>query len=133
MTELAIHDPATGERIAGVPADDVATVAIKVASARAAQPAWAARPLAERLACIERFRAGVVRERETLAVTMTRETGKPIRISRNELNGLLPRIDFFMQQTRPSIATETVHNEGGMREQIEHVPLGVVANISAWN
>ncbi len=67
------------------------------------------------------------------AVTMTRETGRPIRVSRNELNGLLPRIDFFMQQTRPFIAIETVHDEGGMREQIEHVPLGVVANISARN
>ena len=133
MTELAIHNPATGERIAGVPADDLATVAIKAARARAAQPAWAATPLAERLACIGRFRDGVVRELETLAVTMTRETGKPIRVSRNELNGLLPRIDFFMQQTRPCIATETVHDEGGMREQIEHLPLGVVANISAWN
>jgi acyl-CoA reductase-like NAD-dependent aldehyde dehydrogenase len=26
-----------------------------------------------------------------------------------------------------------VFNEGGMTEQIEHTPLGVVANISAWN
>ena len=33
----------------------------------------------------------------------------------------------------PVIATETVFDEGGMREQIQHVPLGVVANISAWN
>ncbi len=133
MTELAIHNPATGERIATVVADDAASVAAKAARARAAQPAWASTPLAERQACIERFRAGVVRDLELLAATMTRETGKPIRMSRNELNGLLPRIDFFLQQTRPAIATETVHDEGGMREQIEHVPLGVVANISAWN
>src|SRR5207344_3652989 len=41
--------------------------------------------------------------------------------------------DFFLAQTRPSIETETVHDEAGIREQIEHVPLGVVANISAWN
>jgi len=56
-----------------------------------------------------------------------------LRMSRNELNGLLPRIDFFLDQTRAATATETVHDQGGMREQIEHVPLGVVANISAWN
>jgi acyl-CoA reductase-like NAD-dependent aldehyde dehydrogenase len=133
MTGLAIHNPATGERIATVAADDAASVAAKAGRARAAQPAWAATPLAERLACVERFRAGVVRDLEALAVTMTRETGKPIRMSRNELNGLLPRLDFFLQQTRAATATETVFDEGGMREQIEHVPLGVVANISAWN
>ncbi len=133
MTDLAIHNPATGDRIASVPVDDAASVAAAAARARAAQPAWAATPLAQRQACIERFRAGVARELESLAATMTRETGKPIRMSRNELNGLLPRIDFFLQQTHASTATETVFDEGGMREQIEHVPLGVVANISAWN
>jgi acyl-CoA reductase-like NAD-dependent aldehyde dehydrogenase len=64
---------------------------------------------------------------------MTRETGKPIRMSRNELNGLLGRIDFFVGMVEPVTATETVYDEGGMQERIEHVPLGVVANISAWN
>jgi acyl-CoA reductase-like NAD-dependent aldehyde dehydrogenase len=133
MTELAIHNPATGQAFARLAADDLASVAAKAAAARAAQPAWAAMPLEQRQACIERFRAGVVRDLEALAAIMTRETGKPIRMSRNELNGLLPRIDFFLQQTRPATATETVHDEGGMREQIQHLPLGVVANISAWN
>jgi acyl-CoA reductase-like NAD-dependent aldehyde dehydrogenase len=133
MTELAIHNPATGERIELLPADDSVSVARKAQRARAAQPAWAALPLAARQACIERFRAGVVRELESLAITMTRETGKPIAMSRNELHGLLPRIDFFLQQTRTATATETVFDEAGMREQTEHVPLGLVANISAWN
>ena len=116
-----------------LPADDAASVADKAARARAAQPAWAARPLAERKACIERFREGVVRDLESLAVTMTRETGKPIRMSRNELNGLLGRIDFFIGMVEPVTASETVFDEGGMQERIEHVPLGVVGNISAWN
>jgi acyl-CoA reductase-like NAD-dependent aldehyde dehydrogenase len=133
MSTLEIHNPATGELLIALPADDAASVAAKAAAARAAQPAWAARPLAERLACLERFRACVVRDLEPLAATMTRETGKPIRMSRNELNGLLPRIDFFLAETQRAITEETVFDEGGMRERIEHVPLGVVANISAWN
>jgi acyl-CoA reductase-like NAD-dependent aldehyde dehydrogenase len=75
----------------------------------------------------------VVAELDTLATIMTRETGKPIRMARNELNGLLPRIDFFLAECERAIAPETVYEESGLREQIEHVPLGVVANISAWN
>jgi acyl-CoA reductase-like NAD-dependent aldehyde dehydrogenase len=133
MSSLVIHNPADGEKIAEVPADDASSVAAKAARARAAQPEWAARPLRERQACIHRFREGVVRDLETLAVTMTRETGKPIRMSRNELNGLLGRLDFFVGMVEPVTATETVFDEGGMRERIEHVPLGVVGNISAWN
>jgi acyl-CoA reductase-like NAD-dependent aldehyde dehydrogenase len=59
--------------------------------------------------------------------------GKPISQARNELNGLLPRIDFFLEQTEASIREEHVFDGGGMHEQITHIPLGVVANISAWN
>jgi acyl-CoA reductase-like NAD-dependent aldehyde dehydrogenase len=129
MSTLAIHNPADGEKIATVPVDDSVSVAGKAARARAAQPAWAARPLDERRACIARFREGVVRDLEALAVTMTRETGKPIRMSRNELNGLLGRLDFFVGMVEPVTATETVFDEGGMKERIEHVPLGVVGNI----
>jgi acyl-CoA reductase-like NAD-dependent aldehyde dehydrogenase len=133
MTTLAIHNPANGEKIADVSSDDAATVAAKAARARAAQAGWAALPLAERKYCIARFREEVVRDLEKLAVTMTRETGKPIKMSRNELNGLLGRLDFFVGMVEPVTATETVYEEGGMLERIEHMPLGVVGNISAWN
>jgi acyl-CoA reductase-like NAD-dependent aldehyde dehydrogenase len=133
MKTLAIHNPANGEKIASVAADDAVSVAAKAARARAAQPAWAARPLGERKDCLARFHEGVVRDLESLAVTMTRETGKPIRMSRNELNGLLGRLDFFIGMVEPVTATETVYDEGGMKERIEHVPLGVLGNISAWN
>ena len=133
MTTLAIHNPANGQLIAELPADDAASVAARAAAARAAQAAWAATPLARRKACIEGFRAGIVRELDALAATMTRETGKPIKMSRNELNGLLGRIDFFLKEVEPSVDTESVFNEGGMQEQIQHTPLGVVANVSAWN
>jgi len=133
MPTLTIHNPATGAVVAERSADDAASVADKAQAARAAQPAWAATPLRERLAAIERFRAALVAEIDTLAATLTREVGKPITQSRNELNGLLPRIDFFLAQTERAIADEAVFDEGGMRERIGHVPLGVVANISAWN
>jgi acyl-CoA reductase-like NAD-dependent aldehyde dehydrogenase len=133
MSQLAIYNPANGEKIATVPADDAASVASKAARARSAQPGWAARPLDERKDCIARFLEGVMRDLESLAVTMTRETGKPIAMSRNELNGLLGRLDFFIGMVEPVTATETVFDEAGMTERIEHVPLGVVGNISAWN
>ena len=133
MNTLTIINPATGTPITDVPGDDAITVASKATRARAAQPGWRAVPLVERKACIERFRTFVVRDLEPLARTLTQETGKPIKQSRNELNGLLGRIDFFLGAVDGSSQTTTVFNEGGMREQIEQTPLGVIANISAWN
>ena len=133
MNQLSIHNPATGALITQVAADDAASVAAKAARARAAQPAWTATPLIERKACVVRFRAAVVAQLDVLATTMTTETGKPIQMSRNELNGLLGRLDFFLNEVDAQLATETVFAEDGMTEQIQSLPLGVVVNISAWN
>lgn len=133
MPTLTIQNPATGETLAALPADDEASVALKASRARAAQPEWARTGIGERVAAVERFRAGLVAEHEQLALTLTREVGKPITQSRNELNGLLPRIDYFTSQVGAAVGEETVHAEPGLCEQISHPPLGVVANVSAWN
>ena len=68
-----------------------------------------------------------------LAQVLTRETGKPLAHSRNELNGFLGRIDFFLAHADQALAGEQVFDADGMREQIERLPLGVIGNISAWN
>jgi acyl-CoA reductase-like NAD-dependent aldehyde dehydrogenase len=133
MATLQIHNPANGQLIAAPNADDRTSVAAKAAAARTAQPDWAARQLAERLAVIQRFRAGIVAELDALAHTLTLEMGKPITQARNELNGLLPRLDFFIEHCAGAIRDEEVFDDGCMRERITHIPLGVVANISAWN
>jgi acyl-CoA reductase-like NAD-dependent aldehyde dehydrogenase len=130
---LKIHNPATGALLAEVPAASPELVAERTQAARAAQPAWAARPLRERLEILQRFRVAVAAEVEALAATLTAEVGKPIRQSRNEVNGLLPRIDFFIAQAEASIGAQQLHDDGGMREVLGFDPLGVVVNISAWN
>ncbi len=130
---LEVINPANGDAIAELAIDSPETVAAKYAAARAAQPAWAAVPLEHRLEMMQRFRAAIVANRDKLAAILTAEVGKPIKQSRNELNGLLGRIDFFLEHTADTLAERIVHDADGMRERIEHAPLGVVANISAWN
>ncbi|HSW06946.1 aldehyde dehydrogenase family protein [Aquabacterium sp.] len=133
MATLQIHNPTTGAPLAELPADDAASVATKAVAARAALTTWARVPINDKLAMIQRFRAALVEEIDTLASTLTQEMGKPISQARNEINGLLPRIDFFLEQTEGALRDEHVFDGGGMHEQISHSPLGVVANISAWN
>ncbi len=121
---MRVVDPAT---------DDAASVRAKLARARAAQPAWAARPLAERIAAIGRFRALVVAGTESSAETLTAEMGKPIAQSRRELAGLLERLDFFVAHIPEVVRDEVVVAGPALEERIAHEPLGVVANVSAWN
>jgi acyl-CoA reductase-like NAD-dependent aldehyde dehydrogenase len=126
-------NPATGETIAEVPEDGPAEVEDKFRRAAAAQPEWDARGFVERAAAIRRFRALLEDRRDALARTLTREMGKPIVQAGNEIKGTLSRIDFFLESTPRVLREETVHSRPGLEEAITLEPLGVVANISAWN
>jgi acyl-CoA reductase-like NAD-dependent aldehyde dehydrogenase len=105
---MRVVNPATGELLREVPEADHATVAAAYRRARAAQPAWAATPLAARSEAIRRFRALAVERAEPLARTLTLEVGKPITQARGELAGLLPRIDFFLAEVEGALADEVV-------------------------
>jgi acyl-CoA reductase-like NAD-dependent aldehyde dehydrogenase len=132
---VKVVNPATGAELADLPTDDAASVAAAFARARAAQVEWAGRPIRERVDIIRKFRAQTQYRIDDLAGIMTAETGKPITQSRNELEGLLPRIDFFLDNVERTVDDEVVllDDDAGIEEVISHEPLGVVANISAWN
>ena len=130
---MKIMNPATGAVLAEVAADNLKSVRAKYELTRAAQPRWAAVPIRKRLAILAKFRELLIGRQDTLAHTLTSEVGKPIRQSRNELNGLLGRIDFFLTQAAATLAPQQVFDDGGTREVISFDPLGVIANISAWN
>lgn len=142
MSVLKIQNPATGTVLRELPADDAASVAEKAAAARRAQPAWAARPLAERITILRRFRDLVAERRDTLAVTQSAETGKPISQARNEIGATPGRIDFFLGHVAAELEPrlmrrdpeqQAVPGTAAMEEAVTLEPLGVVANISAWN
>lgn len=135
---MKIRNPATLSVIDDVPSDDERSVADKYARARAAQPAWAKTPLERRLGALRGFRDAVASERDSLALTLTREMGKPVSQAKNELNALSGRIDFFLENTERVLAPEVVLEErdGATAKLVESIlfePLGVVSNVSAWN
>jgi acyl-CoA reductase-like NAD-dependent aldehyde dehydrogenase len=132
---VKVVNPATARTIAELAEDTPPSIARKVARARLAQPGWAATPLAERLGAIRRFRDALLvpAKRESLSLILTREMGKPVKQAQNEIAAMPARLDFFLDATASALQDETVLDESGMREAIGHEPLGVVANISAWN
>ncbi len=130
---LQIINPATDAVLGELETDTPTSILTKFEDARTAQSAWAARPFAERSRIISRFKTLVMAQASKLAKTLTAEVGKPIAQSRNEIAGLLGRIDFFLAETERLLAEKTVHSEEGLSEQISSGPLGVIVNISAWN
>jgi acyl-CoA reductase-like NAD-dependent aldehyde dehydrogenase len=132
---VRIINPATGATLDDVAAADAGTIGEAVRRARVVQPAWAATSLKVRQDVVRRFRDLVVARAAPLARTLSEEVGKPIVQARRELAGVLPRIDFFLDEVAAVLADEVVLESAGERieERITRDPLGVVANISAWN
>jgi acyl-CoA reductase-like NAD-dependent aldehyde dehydrogenase len=130
---MQIRNPATTEVLDDVSEDTESTLLEKYRRARETQPLWAGTQLATRLAAIAKFRDLLVARKEELALTLTREMGKPISQAKNELSAMPGRIDFFLDNTEATLADETVVGTGPTTEIIAYEPLGVVANVSAWN
>lgn len=133
MAKLKVTNPATGATVASLVTDDAKSVRFKYERAQAAQVRWAAVPMKRRLAAIAAFRERVVAETEALARVLTSEVGKPLSQSRGELKGVLARLDFFLEQAPKVLRPARVSKSASMEERITHEPLGVIANISAWN
>jgi len=133
---MKVINPATEEVLAELEEDNASSIERKTATARTAQRSWARTPLAERLAIVRRFGELLQLRRDDLARTLTSEMGKPIRQSANELKAMPARIEFFLEHTDAAIAEEVVLRPSGsppLEERIRYEPVGLVANISAWN
>jgi acyl-CoA reductase-like NAD-dependent aldehyde dehydrogenase len=139
---MKIINPATEETIREVSEDTPETLRSKAEAARRAQRGWSEQPLANRLGAIARFMDLLTLERPVLARLLSSEMGKPITQAHNELAAMPGRIVFFLQNTRDAIEDEVllrqVAGRDGMaapelEERVRYEPLGVVANISAWN
>ncbi len=129
-----IINPATEEIIQEIGEDTEATVQQKYqVVGKRGSPSEHALPVEDRIACIARFHELLDTEKKELAMTLTMETGKPLSQSHNELNGARNRVRYFLDHSARYLREEWVTTEGATREKIVYEPLGVVANISAWN
>ncbi|HRP68943.1 MAG TPA: aldehyde dehydrogenase family protein, partial [Turneriella sp.] len=135
MNTIDVVNPTSGKLITSLEVDNAQTIQQKYAAARVAQHAWNKTPLQKRIEILRNFGKILEKNKEEAAETLTREVGKPISQSRNEISGTLGRLEFFVAAVEKTTATQIVLDEKNpsMREEIEHEPLGVIANISAWN
>jgi len=129
---MKIINPATENIIKEVVEDNQASVENKIKSLRAGQSQWSNTAVKDRLACIIKFGGLVMDNLDDLASVLTAETGKPMQQSKNEIIGAQNRIDHLASNLEKWLQEEIVI-EGDTSEKITFEPLGVIANISAWN
>ena len=130
---MKIINPHTGQLIQEVAEDTVQTLAEKYALLQKGQSTWLAAGLPHRISVITRYLHLLEETLEAGALLLTQEVGKPLQQSRNEINGARTRIQWMLEHVQKALEEEVMSETSAITELIRYEPLGVVANISAWN
>ncbi len=126
---IEVVGPADEQVIATVPAGTVEDVDAAVRAARAALPAWAATPPAERAARLAALRDQLHARRDEIAATVTAELGAPDKLSRTVHAG----VPVAVAGSYAELASTYSFEEKIGNSAVYHEPVGVVAAITPWN
>ncbi|WP_268219518.1 aldehyde dehydrogenase family protein [Streptomyces sp. EMB24] len=126
---IEVVGPADEQVIATVPAGTVEDVDAAVRAARAALPAWAATPPAERAARLAALRDQLHARGDEIAATVTAEIGAPEKLSRTVHAG----VPVAVAGSYAELASTYSFEEKIGNSAVYHEPVGVVAAITPWN
>lgn len=127
---LDVVNPANEEVIASIPDASQDDLHAAVSAARAAFPAWRAKPYAERQEMVRAIGGVLSAHAEDFARILTAEQGKPLDDARLEIGGAAYWCDAIAGLEMPVTVNE---DSDERRSETRHVPIGVVAGIVPWN
>ena len=103
-----------------------------VARARAAQKAWAARPLAERIALVKAGVAALIAQKDVLVAELAWQMGRPVRFG-GEFGGVQDRTDYMAGIAEATLAPQIVEDSDRFTRYLAREPVGVVFIVAPWN
>jgi len=133
MASLDVLNPATGDTIASVPnmtADEVDAV---VEQAKAALPEWLDATPKERSELLLKLADVIDDNAEELAQIESRNVGKPLMASRDEMPFSADNLRFFAGAARTLEGKSAGEYIRGYTSLIRREPIGIVAGICPWN
>lgn len=132
MTTLKCISPIDGSTVAERPVLTPPEAKETAARAKAAQKAWAARPLAERIALVSKGVEIVGSMNDEIVPELARQMGRPIRYG-GEFGGFNERATYMAGIAEQALAPITVEDSDSFKRYIAREPVGVVLVIAPWN
>ncbi len=130
---IEVTDPGNGDTIATVATVGRDETQKALDAAQEAFSGWRAKTGRDRADILLKA-AGLMAERlEEIAVTITRENGKPLAQARGEVNVAIDHFRWFAEEARRGYGRIVPPQAEGKRHLILQQPTGVVAAISPWN
>lgn len=130
---IDVLDPASGERIAGVPQCGVGEVAAAIDAAVAAFPDWRARSAKARAEPLHHMAQAMLDREEELATLITREQGKPLQEARAEIAYSASFLTWFAEEARRNYGETIPAPAPDRRIIVLRQAIGVGAAITPWN
>lgn len=125
-------NPATGELIRDYPEFSDQLVSDAVNATRAAFLDWRYTDFTKRAVHMRQVAAILRAEKDSLALLMTLEMGKPIRDARAEVEKCAAACEYYAENAAQMLADEPVTTESS-RSFIAYQPVGVVLAVMPWN
>jgi acyl-CoA reductase-like NAD-dependent aldehyde dehydrogenase len=127
---MDVINPANEEVLATCPRGSKAQLDKAVAAAKAAFPAWAAKPIAERKAVLNAVADVIEKNAAQLGRLLTQEQGKPLADAIGEAYGLAAFCRYFTSLDLPE---KILEDSGTRKVEMRRKPLGVIGCIVPWN
>lgn len=103
-----------------------------VSATRAAQPAWAARPLQERIDLVMAGVAAVGAMNQEIVPELAHMIGRPVRYG-GEFGGFNERASYMADIASEALADIQVGEDATFKRYIKRIPHGVVFVVAPWN
>lgn len=132
MTTLKCISPIDGSIVAERPVLTPAEAKETAARAKAAQKAWAARPLAERVALVAKGVEIVGQMNDEIVPELAKQMGRPIRYG-GEFGGFNERATYMAGIAEQALAPIGIEDSDKFKRYIAREPLGVVLVVAPWN
>ncbi|WP_422378056.1 aldehyde dehydrogenase family protein [Roseibium sp.] len=129
---IKLISPIDGSVYAERPALDETAVDRVVTAARAAQPGWAALPVAERVAYCEKALEALKAMNDDVVQELAWQMGRPVRFG-GELGGTIERTEYCARTAAEALADIERTDKAGFKRYLKRVPLGIVMVIAPWN
>lgn len=105
----------------------------KVASARKAFKAWRKTPIKERASYLRKLIKLLKKNKEKIAVLVTKDMGKPISQSRDDVDFEIGYLEFYVNEGVRALQDEFIKKKDGTKYEVVYEPYGVCAAIAPWN
>lgn len=132
MSNFASYNPATGEKIWEGVAFDKAAIDQVILKCKKAFTSWALLPLEKREEQLKKFQQELEKEKKNLSLIISKETGKPLWDSLNEVRSMINKIDISIEAYRDRCKPLVKQLAHGL-SQTRHKPHGVVAVFGPYN